>query len=144
MRRADGGRVRVVDSAGSGRDHLPGLVRLGERWRRRKGYLPNFHVEPTTRRDNISLARTEANHGLQTALGMIAQNDLAAMRLHDGPRDCEPKTDAAGLAAARAFEPDEGFEDLVQLILGQARPSSAMVTIAVPKLAARVTWALSP
>ena len=68
------------------------------------------------------LTQREANHGLQTALGSIAEYDLAAMRVHDGSRDCEPKTDAAGLAAARAFEPDEGFEDLVELILRQARP----------------------
>ena len=71
------------------------------------------------------------------------------MRLQRGARDGKAKADTACIAAARSFEPDEGFEYRCKLVFGQIAddgpgPSSAMVMMASPGCPVSVTRATSP
>src|SRR5690606_31883948 len=64
----------------------------------------------------------QAHDGTQAAAGPIEQQDVAAVAAQDRAGDREPKPDPAGRPAARGFQPDEGLENLLVGVSGDAAP----------------------
>src|SRR5690349_13586182 len=56
----------------------------------------------------------QRQYGLEPLRRTIAQDERAAVRLRDVARDAEPETYAAGRRIARAFQPEERLEHLLE------------------------------
>ena len=70
----------------------------------------------------MNVTGTCTTMGAKSENRTVAQRYVTAVRPCDGSRDCEAEAIAPSLSAARCFQPVEGFENALELVVGNSGP----------------------